>query len=324
MCVVATITEDQKSKIAAYHRVLQEVTTSPFGQDDEIGMLNLIDAESMRLALANADPRKVYDLGTELFSNMPSWTMTGDLGFQIWMSHTPRGTVNDDITNLGREKNEIVGYSGDSIALYTHTGTHVDTFNHYGYHGKIWNNFDADEHIGRVWDVAGADKHPPVIARGVLLDIPTTENVDVLPDSYGIGEQDLRNALERQKIQLRVGDVVMVRTGRMSTWPDHQAYLYNSPGLTLEGAEFLAKAGAITIGSDNLTLEQYPTAEGNIWPPVHGYLLAEAGIPIMEVVDLEELARDKVYEFAYVGACLKIRGATGAPIRPLALPLASV
>jgi kynurenine formamidase len=322
VCVVATITEEQKSKIAAYNSTFQEVTTSPFGSSDEIGMLNLIDAESMRTVLANVDPRKVYDLGTDLFSNMPSWTMTGDLGFQIWMSHTPRGTVIDDITGLGREKNEIVGYSGDSIALYTHTGTHVDTFNHYGYRGKIWNNFLADEHIGRIWDVAGADKFPPVVARGVLLDIPATESVDVLPDSYGIGEQDLRNALERQNIQLRVGDVVMVRTGRMQAWPDHQKYLYNSPGLNREGAEFLAKAGAITIGSDNLTLEQYPAPEGQIWPPVHGFLLAEAGIPMMEVVDLEELARDNVYEFAYIGACLKIRGATGAPIRPLAIPLA--
>jgi kynurenine formamidase len=277
----------------------------------------------MRAALANVDPRKVYDLATDLFTNVPSWTMTGDLSFQHWMSHTPRGTVNDDITNLGKEKNEIVSYSGDSVAFYTHTGTHVDTLNHYGYHNKIWNNFSADEHIGRVWDVAGADKHPPVIARGVLLDIPATENVDMLPDSYGIGEEDLRNALQRQKVELRVGDVVLVRTGRMTTWPNHEAYLYNSPGLNREGAEFLAKAGAVTIGADNIGLEQQPAPEGQIWPPVHSYLLAEAGVPMIEVLVLEELAREKVYEFAYIGACLKIRGATGSPVRPLAIPLAS-
>jgi kynurenine formamidase len=317
------VTEEEKGRIAAHNSVFQEVSTSPFGSDDQIGMLNLINPESMRAALANVDPRKVYDLATDLFTNMPSWTMTGDLSFQIWMSHTPRGTVNDDITNLGKEKNEIVSYSGDSIALYTHCGTHVDTLNHYGYHNKIWNNFSADEHIGRVWDVAGADKHPPVIARGVLLDIPATENVDMLPDSYGIGEEDLRNALQRQKVELRVGDVVLVRTGRMTTWPDNEAYLYNSPGLNREGAEFLSKAGAVTIGSDNIGLEQQPAPEGQIWPPVHSYLLAEAGVPMIEVLDLEELAREKVYEFAYIGACLKIRGATGSPVRPLAIPLAA-
>jgi kynurenine formamidase len=269
------------------------------------------------------DPRKIYDLSTDMFTNMPSWTMTGDLSFQIWMSHTPQGTVNDDITSLGREKNEIVGYSGDSVSFYTHTGTHVDTLNHYGYHAKIWNNFSAEEHIGRVWDVAGADKHPPVIARGILLDIPAIENVDMLPDSYGIGAQDLRNALQRQNIELRFGDVVLVRTGRMSTWPRHEAYLYNSPGLNREGAEFLAQAGAITIGADNIGMEQQPAPVGQIWPPVHSYLLAEAGVPMIEVLDLEELAREQVYEFAFIAACIKFRGATGAPIRPLAIPLAT-
>lgn len=323
MCGPTVVNEEQKSQIAARNNTFQEASTSPFGSDDQIGMLNLVSPESMRAALANVDPRKIYDMSTDLFTNMPSWTMTGDLSFQIWMSHTPRGTVNDDITGLGKEKNEIVSYSGDSIAFYTHTGTHVDTLNHYGYHNKIWNNFSADEHIGRTWDVCGADKHPPVIARGILLDIPATENVDMLPDSYGIGAQELQHALQRQNTELRVGDVVLVRTGRMTTWPNNDAYLYNSPGLNREGAEFLAQAGAITIGADNVGLEQQPAPVGEIWPPVHSYLLAEAGVPMIEVLDLEELARDQVYEFAYFGACLKLRGATGAPIRPLAIPLAA-
>lgn len=323
MCGPTEVSEEQAGQIAARNNVFQEVSSSPFGSDDQIGMLNLISADSMRAALANVDPRKIFDLSTDMFTNMPSWTMTGDLSFQIWMSHTPRGTVNDDITGLGVEKNEIVSYSGDSIAMYTHTGTHVDTLNHYGYHNKIWNNFSADEHIGRVWDVAGADKHPPLIARGILLDIPATENVEMLPDSYGIGEQDLRNALQRQDIELRFGDVVLVRTGRMTTWPDPEKYLFSSPGLTREGAEFLAKAGAVTIGSDNIGIEQQPAPIGQIWPPVHSYLLAEAGVPMIEVMDLEELAREKVYEFAFVAACIKLRGSTGAPIRPLAIPLAS-
>jgi kynurenine formamidase len=323
MCGPTEVTVEQAGQIAARNNAFQEVSTSPFGSDDQIGMLNLISPDSMRAALANVDPRKIFDLSTDMFTNMPSWTMTGDLSFQIWMSHTPRGTVVDDITGLGVAENEIVSYSGDSISLYTHTGTHVDTLNHYGYHNKIWNNFSADEHIGRVWDVAGADKHPPVVARGILLDIPATENVEMLPDSYGIGEQELRNALQRQETELRFGDVVLVRTGRMTTWPDHEKYLFNSPGLNREGAEFLAKAGAVTIGADNIGLEQQPAPVGQIWPPVHSYLLAEAGVPMIEVLDLEELAREKVYEFAFIGACIKLRGATGAPIRPLAIPLAS-
>ena len=77
------------------------------------------------------------------------------------------------------------------------------------------------------------------------------------------------------------------------------------------------------IGADNIGLERHPSGDPESWQPVHTYLLAEAGIPIMELVDLEELAGLGVYEFAFVGACLKIRGATGSPIRPIALPLRS-
>ena len=70
-------------------------------------------------------------------------------------------------------------------------------------------------------------------------------------------------------------------------------------------------------------IEQKPGPSDELWPPVHTYLLAEAGVPLIEVVDLEELARDKTYEFAFIGACLKLRGATGSPIRPMAIPLAA-
>jgi len=91
--------------------------------------------------------------------------------------------------------------------------------------------------------------------------------------------------------------------------------------LNREGAEFLAKNGAVTIGADNLTLEQTPTPDPINFFPVHTYLLAEAGVPIIEIMQLDELAADKVWEFAFFGACIKLRGATGAPMRPVAMPL---
>jgi kynurenine formamidase len=113
----------------------------------------------------------------------------------------------------------------------------------------------------------------------------------------------------------------MIRSGRMTVWPDHDRFIPNTPGLNREGALFLAEHGAVTIGADNLTLEQLPSADPENWMVVHTFLLAEAGIPIMEVVQLEELAAEKVYEFAFFGACIKFRGATGAPMRPVAMPL---
>jgi kynurenine formamidase len=75
------------------------------------------------------------------------------------------------------------------------------------------------------------------------------------------------------------------------------------------------------IGADNLALEQLPTAEPDNWQVVHTFLLAEAGVPIMEVVDLEAVAQEGLSTFAFIGACLRLRGATAAPMRPLAMPL---
>jgi kynurenine formamidase len=109
----------------------------------------------------------------------------------------------------------------------------------------------------------------------------------------------------------------------MRAWPDRDAFLLDEPGLNREGAEFLARAGAIVIGGDNIALEQLPSVDPDNWVPVHTYLLAEAGVPIMEVVNLEEIAAEELYEFAFVGAPLKLRGATAAPLRPFALPLRS-
>lgn len=322
MCGPSIVTEADKERIAAYSAAYRQVSESPFGPDDEIGMLNLISPESMRDVMRQADGYRVFDMGVDYFLGMPSWTAAGDPPYQIWMSHTPDGTVADDPLGLGKSQNKLVSYSGDCVQMYTHCGTHFDTLNHFGYHGKIWNGFTADEHLGsRHWMVAGAEKQPPIVARGVLFDIAALHGVDVLPDSYGIGAKDLEDAMRHQGVELRPGDVAMIRTGRMSVWPDSERYMLNEPGLNREGAEFLARAGAIVIGGDNLALEQLPTEEPDNWQVVHTYLLAEAGIPIMEVVDLEALSGERIYEFAFIGACLRLRGATAAPMRPLAMPL---
>ncbi len=96
----------------------------------------------------------------------------------------------------------------------------------------------------------------------------------------------------------------------------------NPPGMGMSAARYLVEeGGAMIVGADNLSFESFPSqVEGN-YVPVHTYLLAEQGAPILELVNLEALARDKVYEFAFIGGSLKLRGADGAPIRPIALPL---
>ena len=172
MCTECLVTEAIKEKIAAHGAAFRRATTSPFGSDDEIGMLNLITGETRRAIMDRADPTRIYDLSVDNFVGMPGWFGAEDQPYQIWMTHTPAGEAVDNVARVGREAGDLVSYSGDAISMYTHTGTHIDALNHFGYNGKIFNGFSAADHLGsRAWRKSGADKHPPIIARGVMLDV---------------------------------------------------------------------------------------------------------------------------------------------------------
>ncbi|HOZ60069.1 MAG TPA: cyclase family protein [Nakamurella multipartita] len=321
MCTDATVQAALGTRIAAAAATYREVTTSPFGPDDEIGMLNLLNDVAADALLRRVTGAPM-DLAVDYFIGMPSWQAFGDPAFQIWMTHTPQGNVVDDVIGVGPAQNNLVGYSSDSISMYTHTGTHVDALNHFGYGSTIWNNFTQDKHLGsRYWTKGGADKHPPIITRGVLIDVAAHEGADVLDPGFVISPALLADTLKAQDVVLQPGDVALIRTGRMRLWPDSDAYIVDEPGIARAGAEFLARQGVVMIGADTAALEVRPSQDPENFHDVHTYLLAEAGIPILEIADLEAISASGVFEFAFVGAGLKIRGGTASPIRPLALAL---
>jgi kynurenine formamidase len=231
--------------------------------------------------------------------------------------------VIDDPLNVGTEMNGHVSYTGAAVSMYTHMGTHIDALVHFGLNGEVWNGFSASEHLGdRGWQVAGAEKIPPIVARGVLIDVARSKGIDMLPPGYRVSRQDLIDALKLQNVELREGDVALIRTGRMKLYEDAQAYMDNPPGMSLEAARFLVEErGAMIVGADNLSFESFPSELETDYVPVHTYLLAQQGAPIIELAYLEELARDRVYEFAFIGGPLKLRGSDAAPLRPIALPL---
>lgn len=299
------------------------VGTSPWGPNDEIGRLNLITPESQSAVLSRLVGGKNYDLSVEYFIGMPSWQAAGDPHYRMWMTHTPHGTVIDDPLNLGKRMNQHVSYTGAAISMYTHMGTHIDALNHFGLDGKIWNGFSAAEHAGdRGWQVAGAENIPPIVARGVLIDVAAAKAVGMLPDGYRITREDLVSALRKQNTSLKEGDVVLIRTGRMQHYDNAETYMANPPGIGMTAARFLVEEnGAMIVGADNLSFESFPSELDTDYVPVHTYLLAEQGTPIIELANLEDLSRDKVYEFAFIGGSLKLRGADAAPIRPIAIPL---
>jgi kynurenine formamidase len=302
---------------------LEKAGTSPWGPDDEIGTLNLMTDATKLAVLSRINSGKTYDLSVDYFVGMPSFHALGDPGYQYWLTHTPHGTVVDNPNGLGEEMNEKVSYTGDAISMYTHMGTHIDALNHFGLNGKIWNGFTPDKHLGdKGWKKTGAETIPPIIARGVLVDIAGYKGYKNIKDNYRINADDVKGALRKQGISIHSGDVVLFRTGQARFYENADQYLHDYPGISLDAVRWLVEEQHIMLlGADNLSLEAFPPEKQDNWVPVHTYLLAEKGMMFIEQMYLEELAEDKVYEFAFIAASLKLKGASGAPMRPIAIPI---
>jgi kynurenine formamidase len=294
-----------------------DVAKSPYGPDDEIGVLNTLTAAQSVAVLQRVDGGKVYDLSVDYFVRMPGLADLGmgDPPYQIWMTHTPSGVQVEKLTPGGSQN---VALYDDAVLMPTHTGTHIDSLNHFGYGDAIFNGFQASQHLSnKGWTKAGADKIPPIITRGILIDVAGDKGMPTLPDSYEITIEDLQRALSKQGTTLQGGDAVLIRTGRMTLWPDPKRFMPNEPGITKQSAAWLIDNGAVLLGADNMGVEKKPKSK----EIVHPYVFAERGVCLLELLWLEDLARDKVYQFAFIAAPIKLRGATGSPTRPLALPL---
>lgn len=269
----------------------------------EIGRLDWMTPESQAAALARADASRAFDLAVDYFMGMPSWTRLGDPKYDIWLTHRPSA--------------EGHAYAGTAISMYTHVGTHICSLNHLGIGDRFWNGWNEADHLGsRAWRVGG--RYPPIIARGVLLDVAGAKGVDCLPDSYAITPDDLDEA---GAAALERGDVALVRTGRMTRWPDHDGFMNDPPGLGLDAAKVLAEHAAIMCVGVDAGGEALPPEQPGTFLPVHSYLLAEVGVPVIENLWLEDLAKAQIREFAFLAFPLKLAGSTGAPVRPVALPL---
>lgn len=300
----------------------EKAEISPWGADDQIGTLNMMTETSRLQTLQSIGSGKTYDLGVEYFVGMPGFTYLGDPGYQYWLTHTPHGTVVDNPNYQGEEMNKKVSYTSDAISMLTHTGTHIDALNHFGLNNKIWNDYSAERFLGdKGWKKAGAETIPPIIARGVLIDVAAFKKQKVLDKNYRISTSDLKGALSAQNLTVKEGDVVLIRTGQASYFEDAGKYLDQFPGVSLEAVKWLVEEKHIMIlGADNLGLEAFPSTKKDNWVPVHTYLLAEKGVMFIEQLDLEDLSADKVYEFAFIASSLKLRGASGSPMRPVAMP----
>jgi kynurenine formamidase len=250
---------------------------------------------------------RVYDLAQPYYPGMPHHPTHPPFLFGLLKKH-------GDFTGPGG-----VSSAAESIALGGHVGTHIDALCHFSREGKLHTGIDAaavqsHEHGFRALSV---DTIKPLVARGVLLDIARLEGTDALPEDFAITPEHLDSAARAAGVEPGRGDIVLLRTGWARFWDDAARYIaeVRGPGPEGRGARWLSERGVFAAGSDTIAFEKVP----NPAMPVHVHLLVESGIHIIEALNLEELARDGVGEFVFVAAPLKIRGATGAPIRPLAL-----
>jgi kynurenine formamidase len=162
----------------------------------------------------------------------------------------------------------------------------------------------------------------PMVCRGVLLDVAALHGTEALPGGYGITEEDLAAAAEKVGVEVRAGDVALIRSGWGRNFDDAEAFLGHEtgvPGPTEKAARWLAQRGVRATGGETIAYEQIKPEVGHALLPVHRLLLVEYGVHIIEVMNLSPLAAGGVNEFLFVLAPIKVVGGTGSPVRPLAV-----
>jgi kynurenine formamidase len=253
----------------------------------------------------------VLDLAQPMEAGMPC--SPNHPGFRMALLRRHGDMVRPDGSSAA---NEIIVTGG-------HVGTHVDALAHVSFDGRLHGGVPAAQaQTGGRMAVLGIDQMEPVVCRGVLLDVAAVHGVDTLPGGYGVGADDLERAARRAGAEPRVGDVALVRTGWARHWDDPPAYLGHDsgvPGVTEEGARWLVDRGVRVTGADTTAYERIPAGAGHRLLPVHRLLLVEHGVHIVEHLNLETLAAAGAAEFLFVLAPLRIVGATGSPVRPLAV-----
>ena len=301
-----------------------------WGKDDEVGALNAMDPRMVRNALRLAQEGRIYDLGITYSRNSFKWP--GHNAGEVMTYRSPEGVARQKDHSFVAESVNPSRTHWHSCALFIsdNVATQIDGLAHItlGKDNHWYNGFKESEWGGN-FGVRKCDATtiPPIVARGVMLDVAGARNVRTLPAHYAITPTDIDAAIARQGVQLRLGDVVLVRTGTLAHWAkdggNHEKISeHDSAGITLETAKYLVEQfGAMMIGSDTSGLEVNPPPEGaDSFIPVHKYLLVEQGVHIAEYHYLEDLARDRVYEFCYVAATNKIAGTTaGFTMRPIAI-----
>ena len=265
----------------------------------------------MGLSWEDLDRVRIVDLAHGMERGMP--VSPNHPAYQMALMRRHGDMIRSD---GGSAANEIIVTGG-------HVGTHVDALCHVSQEGRVYGGADASSiQSQHGFSELGVDTMKPVFCRGVHLDIPAVRQVAGLDGGDEVTVADLVEAEKLAGIQVRRGDAVLIRTGWARHWNDPEVFrgqVGGTPGPGPEAAAWLVERGARISGAETIAYERIKPGEGHSTLPVHRILLVEAGIHIIEVMDLTPLADDGISEFLFVLAPLRLIGATGSPVRPLAI-----
>ncbi|MFJ8603028.1 cyclase family protein [Streptomyces shenzhenensis] len=215
--------------------------------------------------------------------------------------------------------------ANDMLVMGTHVGTHIDALAHVSHNGRLFGGADARAAgEGGFYRDHGVHTIAPMVCRGVLLDVPAALGAEVCEPGYEITVADLETTERLQGTPVERGDAVLIRSGwgRRFDAPDRDTFIGHDsgvPGVGEAGAQWLAGRGVHAAGADSIAFERLAPGAGHSSLPAHRVLLVESGVYIVETLDLEEIAAQKVHEFTFLLSPLPLFGATGSPVRPLAV-----
>ena len=290
---------------------------SRWGAGDQLGAGNLLTQERRLAALRAIRGGQLYDLSHEISPGAP-FMAPNQTPFlmSIWASwrdsigrRRRMGATNDAGSNVERAE------------MTMHVGTHIDALGHFSIGDHLYNGLPAAE-VVTDWGLErlGIEHTPPMISRGVLLDVSGFDGGPYLSPGRVVTPSDLARAADAAGVAVGPGDIVLIHTGWGRFFGvDNKRYLEGEAGIDVPGARWLTEREVVAIGCDNMAVEVLPNPDRGMALPVHQHVLAEAGVHLIENLVLDELARDRVATFCFILLATKFKGATGCPVRPVAL-----
>ncbi|MEC9100997.1 MAG: cyclase family protein [Pseudomonadota bacterium] len=292
---------------------------SRWGDGDQTGAAgHLLDQTTTLSALRKIQSGEILDLSHTIEMGAP-FMPPNQTPYIISSSATAKNSMK--IREKLGAKNKV-GANLERIEMTTHVGTHIDSLGHFSIGEHLYGGHSIDESVGD-WGLLqlGIENIPPIITRGLCLDLSKLDGQNCLEAGRPITSDDLKRAYDSQHLQPEKGDVVFINTGWGKYFMnDNAKYISGEPGLNEEAAKWLTKNDVVAIGADNMAVEVLPgTNHPDIMMPVHQHCLAEAGVHLIENLALSEISVRAISEFCLIMLPVKLKGATGCPIRPVAV-----